>query len=41
MSGGSMKTKGHGFGFERDDIVWFSTQWVPDRVLAIQLTRHN
>jgi acetyl esterase len=31
MSGPSMVTKGQGYGLDRGDVEWFSTQWVPDR----------
>jgi acetyl esterase len=30
-SGDSMRTEGHGYGLEREDIEWFNAQWVPDR----------
>jgi acetyl esterase len=30
-SGASMQSKGHGFGLEASDIMWFNSQWVPNR----------
>ena len=30
-SGGSMRSKGHGFVLEASDIAWFNAQWVPGR----------
>lgn len=32
-SGASIREKGHGFGLDVADIEWFSSQWVPDRLL--------